>query len=120
MNKTINKEEAKRQRLFGQVSNYVTKINTILSDLSPKNVRNNPNTKGETIEEQVYNLIEKSGSRGMTSDQVLRKLPNLPYGSVTSRYASLKRSGLVKVNGTTRVGNAGRQQSVMYASKHVS
>lgn len=120
MKETISKSEAKRQRMFGQVSNYVTKINTILHDLSPKTVKNNPNVKGETIQEQVYNVIEKSGSRGVTSDQILRKLPNLPYGSVTSRYSSLKRSGLVKVDGSTRIGNAGRQQTVMFASKHVS
>jgi len=38
-------------------------------------------------------------------------------GSITPRYATLERKGLITRNGDTRKGRAGRSQLVMYSTK---
>ena len=45
----------------------------------------------QTLERIVYEVI-RSHPEGCISDQVLAQLHNLPYGSVTARYAALKLS----------------------------
>ena len=38
-------------------------------------------------------------------------------GSITPRYATLERKGLITRNGDTRKGRAGRSQLVMYSTQ---
>ena len=64
------------------------------------------------MESLVYETIAAYGSDGCISDDVLAKLPFLPYSSVTARYKALIDKGFIEVIGT-RKGVSGRLQRVM-------
>ena len=66
-----------------------------------------------SLEEMVYKEIASYGKSGCISDEVLSKYPNFPYSSITARFASLERKGLIYRDGDKRKGNSGRKQSVM-------
>jgi len=66
----------------------------------------------KTLEEIVYEVI-RSHPEGCISDEVLADLHNMPYGSVTGRYAALKRKGLIVTTDEKRLGKAGKPQFVM-------
>ena len=68
----------------------------------------------KTLEEIVYEVI-RSHPEGCISDEVLAELNHMPYGSVTGRYAALKRKGLVVTTEEKRLGRAGKPQFVMKA-----
>lgn len=68
----------------------------------------------KTLEEIVYEVI-KSHPEGCISDDVLAELNHMPYGSVTGRYAALKRKGLIETTEEKRLGRAGKPQFVMKA-----
>jgi len=68
----------------------------------------------KTLEEIVYEVI-RSHPEGCISDEVLAELHNMPYGSVTGRYAALKRKGLVVTTDKKKLGKAGKPQYVMRA-----
>jgi hypothetical protein len=68
----------------------------------------------QTLERIVYEVI-RSHPEGCISDQVLAQLHNLPYGSVTARYAALKRKKLIYTTDEKRDGRAGKPQYVMRA-----
>ena len=84
--------------------------------------KNDPSTSHEaakkvdtqTLEKIVYEVI-KSFPNGCISDEVLAKLHTMPYGSVTARYAALKRKKLIYTTDEKRNGKAGRPQYVMKA-----
>jgi hypothetical protein len=84
--------------------------------------KNDPSTSHEaaekvdtqTLEKIVYEVI-KSHPDGCISDEVLAQLHTLPYGSVTARYAALKRKKLIYTTDEKRNGKAGRPQYVMKA-----
>ena len=70
------------------------------------------------LERVVLDAITAHGQNGAIHDQVWETLPhlgNVREGSITPRYASLERKGLIYRNGDTRKGNAGRSQLVMYS-----
>jgi len=71
------------------------------------------------LERVVLDAITAHGERGAIHDEVWRSLsPNLGFvreGSITPRYATLERKGLIYRNGDTRKGEAGRSQLVMYS-----
>jgi len=69
----------------------------------------------QTLERIVYEVI-RSHPEGCISDQVLAQLHNLPYGSVTARYAALKRKKLIYTTDEKREGKAGKPQYVMRAA----
>jgi len=69
----------------------------------------------QTLERIVYEVI-RSHPEGCISDQVLAQLHNLPYGSVTARYAALKRKKLIYTTDEKRDGRAGKPQYVMRAA----
>jgi hypothetical protein len=85
--------------------------------------KNDPSTSHEaaekvdtqTLERIVYEVI-RSHPEGCISDQVLAQLHNLPYGSVTARYAALKRKKLIYTTDEKRDGKAGKPQYVMRAA----
>jgi hypothetical protein len=85
--------------------------------------KNDPSTSHEaaekvdtqTLERIVYEVI-RSHPDGCISDQVLAQLHNLPYGSVTARYAALKRKKLIYTTDEKRDGRAGKPQYVMRAT----
>ena len=68
----------------------------------------------QNLERIVYEVI-KSHPDGCISDEVLAQLHTLPYGSVTGRYAALKRKKLIYTTDEKRDGKAGRPQYVMRA-----
>ena len=63
------------------------------------------------LERVVLDAITAHGERGAIHDEVWRSLsPNLGFvreGSITPRYATLERKGLIYRNGDTRKGEAG-------------
>jgi len=69
----------------------------------------------QTLERIVYEVI-RSHPEGCISDQVLAQLHTLPYGSVTARYAALKRKKLIYTTDEKRDGKAGKPQYVMRAA----
>jgi hypothetical protein len=69
----------------------------------------------KTLEKIVYEVI-RSHPEGCISDDVLQELSTLPYGSVTGRYAALKRKNLIYVTEEKRTGRAGKPQQVMRAT----
>ena len=64
------------------------------------------------MESLVYETIAAYGPDGCISDDVLAKLPFLPYSSVTARYKALLDKGFIEIIGT-RKGISGRLQRVM-------
>ena len=64
------------------------------------------------IEMLVYETIDGFGADGCISDQVLEKLPQMPYSSVTARYKALLDKGFIEITGI-RTGKSGRKQRVM-------
>ena len=64
------------------------------------------------MESLVYETIAAYGSDGCISDDVLSKLPFLPYSSVTARYKALLDKGFIEIIGT-RNGVSGRKQRIM-------
>ena len=87
------------------------------------------------LEKLVLDLIKRHGQEGAIHDEVYKMYIDdakkfashhndfNPYtdmhkeGSITPRYATLERKGLITRNGDTRKGSAGRSQLVMYATK---
>jgi hypothetical protein len=117
MNNSLKKEVAKNAKLVTRLNNYMFKINKVLSEITPSISRKKSKI---TQTEQVLNVINSAGSNGITSDEVLRALPNMPYGSITSKYSSLKKSGHIKVDGRTRGGTSGKNQHIMWSDKNYS
>ena len=71
------------------------------------------------LEQVVLRAIIAHGEGGATHDQVftylsMRFKDAFREGSITPRYATLERKGFIKRDGTTRKGNAGRSQLVMF------
>ena len=71
------------------------------------------------LEQVVLRAIIAHGDGGATHDEVftylsMRFKDAFREGSITPRYASLERKGLITRNGDTRKGRAGRSQLVMY------
>jgi hypothetical protein len=65
------------------------------------------------LEGMVYREIKGAGRDGLISDDLLIKFPNLPYSSVTARFAALERKGFIVRSGDKRKGRSGRSQMVM-------
>ena len=68
------------------------------------------------LEERVYEVI-KTFPEGCIQDDVLKILNDLPYSSVTARFAALKRKGLIEKTEEKRVGLSGSKQSVLRVKK---
>lgn len=66
------------------------------------------------LEEMVLNVIRSHGEGGCISDDVIAALPAFGYGSITPRYRSLFKKGLVFENGSRRAAS-GRSQRIMVA-----
>jgi hypothetical protein len=66
------------------------------------------------LEQLVLDVIQSYGERGCTSDEVRNHLTGLSYSSVTARYSSLERKGLIIRDGRTRAGNRGSSQMIMW------
>ena len=79
------------------------------------------------LEKVVLKAIQAHGENGATHDQIFQYLNMISHksgfkdayreGSITPRYATLERKGLITRNGDTRKGRAGRSQLVMYYKK---
>lgn len=68
------------------------------------------------LEALVFDFIKSSGPAGCIADDVLSGFPLLPYSSVTARFASLARKGLIACGPQKRTGKSGRGQRVMSAA----
>ena len=76
------------------------------------------------LERFVLDCIKAHGKNGATHDDVWNTLPQIASkggrsihireGSITPRYAQLEKKGLIYRDGTTRKGEMGRSQLVMY------
>ena len=76
------------------------------------------------LEKIVLDCIKAHGNNGAIHDDVWNTLPqlsgkggrslNVREGSITPRYAQLEKKGLIYRDGTTRKGEMGRSQLVMY------
>jgi hypothetical protein len=117
MKNSLKKEARKNAKMVTRLNGYMSKINKVLSEMSP--VSTSVRRKSSLSQtEQVLKVIKSAGKKGVTSDEVLNALPNIPYGSVTSKYSSLKKSGHIKVDGRTRDGDSGKQQHIMWSEKN--
>jgi hypothetical protein len=116
MTKSLKKEVTKNAKMVTRLNGYMSKINKVLSDMTPSTVSARKSYLTQT--EQVLKVINSAGKKGVTSDEVLKALPGIPYGSITSKYSSLKKSGHVKVDGRTRGGASGKQQHIMWSDKN--
>ena len=72
------------------------------------------------LEKIVLKAIQAHGEGGATHDQIFQYLSMrfkdvYREGSITPRYATLERKGLITRDGTTRKGRAGRSQLVMFS-----
>ena len=72
------------------------------------------------LEQMILEDIELSGVWGITQDDLLKMHPRLSYSSVTSRPAALKRKGLIYDSGERRLGQSGRRQAVLKATKFLA
>jgi hypothetical protein len=70
------------------------------------------NVNTTKLERIVYDVVCLHPN-GCIQDQVLAALPGKPYSSVTARFSSLIRKGLIEPTGETRTGKSGRQQRVL-------
>jgi len=66
------------------------------------------------LERKVHDAIIGSGNVGLIADDILQMYPQLPYSSVTARFAGLiNKKHIFRRKGDTRKGRSGRQQMVM-------
>jgi DNA-binding MarR family transcriptional regulator len=70
------------------------------------------------LEQLVYRAVLDCGAHGCISDDVRRQLAwrKLSYSSVTARYKSLIDKGYIRLAGSKRKGDSGRNQRVMIAA----
>ena len=52
-----------------------------------------------TWEHRMHEFIKKAGRVGATPKDALLKYPNVPYSTITARFAALKQKGLVVDSG---------------------
>lgn len=69
------------------------------------------------LEKLVFSDILEAGRKGCISDQIRAKHPNLPYSSITARYAALERKKFIFYAGDKRKGQSGRSQRVIRAAR---
>jgi DNA-binding IclR family transcriptional regulator len=55
----------------------------------------------------------KTSQKGCTADELAEKLPTVPMNTLTPRFASLMRKGLIRDTGERRRGKSGRSQRVL-------
>jgi len=97
------------ENVFGTIPKFLIRKNAPETSVEAGNT-----VDSTTLEKVVYNTI-KGFPDGCISDDVLEALKPLPYGSITGRYAALKRKGLVVTTDEKRLGKAGKPQYVMRA-----
>ncbi|MPQ56368.1 hypothetical protein [Duganella sp. FT27W] len=72
------------------------------------------------LEQLMLDVIEATGATGCISDEVLACYPSLSYSSVTARFSSLEKKGVIYRSGDTRPGDSGRAQQVMRSVAHLA
>jgi hypothetical protein len=66
------------------------------------------------MEKIVLDVINSFEEQGCISDEVLDKLPQYRYSTVTARYKGLQEKLLIYKDGTMEKGLSGRPQQVMW------
>ena len=69
------------------------------------------------MEALVYKTIDDFGTSGCIQDDVLEKLSNYPYSSVTARFKSLESKKLITRCNTFRKGKSGSRQEYMMSKR---
>ena len=115
MKNSLKKEVKKNEKLVNRLNGYMFKINKVLTEIAPSSARRKSSL---TQSERVLKVINSAGKKGGTSDEVVKAVPGVPYGSITSKYSSLKKSGHIKIDGRTRGGASGKQQHIMWSEKN--
>jgi CRP-like cAMP-binding protein len=68
------------------------------------------------VSDEIYKVVVASGSEGITSEEILKRLPQYSYPTVTARYAGLKRQGRIVDTGRKIKAGTGRRQAVLVAA----
>ena len=69
------------------------------------------------MEDIVYHVIDDFGTSGCIQDDVLEKLSNYPYSSVTARFKSLESKKLITRCKTFAKGRSGSRQEYMMSKR---
>ena len=69
------------------------------------------------MEALVYKTIDDFGTSGCIQDDVLEKLSNYPYSSVTARFKSLESKKLITRCNTFAKGRSGSRQEYMMSKR---
>lgn len=75
--------------------------------------------KHDSLREEVLDLIERAGERGLIGDEVRGHFAGRGFkdGSINTRFSELERAGAICRNGDTRAGASGRQQLVLRSAE---
>ena len=69
----------------------------------------------QPVEIAIMDVI-KDATEGCTAHEVSIKLSHIPLNTLTPRFATLARKGLIEDSGNRRPGRSGRMQRVMIAN----
>jgi hypothetical protein len=67
-------------------------------------------------EQRVLEAVRSFGEAGCTQDDVLARYSDLPYSSVTARFAALLQKRYIVDTGKTKPGKSGRPQRIVRAA----
>jgi len=70
------------------------------------------------MEKIVYEVIDNYGQSGCIQDDVLKKLPQFRYSSITARFKALEEKNLIVRCDTTKKGDSGRSQRYMMSKRY--
>lgn len=70
----------------------------------------------QPVEIAIMDVI-KDATEGCTAHEVSIKLSHIPLNTLTPRFATLARKGLIEDSGNRRPGRSGRMQRVMVANQ---
>ena len=70
------------------------------------------------MEKIVYEVIDNYGQSGCIQDDVLKKLPQFRYSSITARFKALEEKNLIVRCDETKKGDSGRSQRYMMSKRY--
>ena len=67
-----------------------------------------------TLKTRVLEAIKSAGETGMIAEEIGNRLPDVPFGSVSTRPNELRKAGLIRIAGT-RKNSRNRDQNIYVA-----
>ena len=86
-------------------------------DADTTSIESAEKVKVNRLEKIVYEVIDNFGTSGCIQDDVLEKLSNYPYSSVTARFKSLESKKLITRCKTFAKGRSGSRQEYMMSKR---